>query len=183
MSTGDAAGFLEACKAGDDPVVSEMLARDPSLAAVHPQTGESPVVGGALPGPSADRRSLIAAGSPLDMFAAAALGRADIVERVVDADPDARPAVCTMDGRRCTWPRSSGADNGEECCSTGARTERAVQQQHPNTALHAAVAGGRVEAALTLIEAGAGSTRPTAAATRRCTSPPKVDTCRSSLRC
>ena len=161
MSTGDAAGFLEACKAGDDSVVSEMLARDPSLAAVHPQTGETPLMAALYRGHQAIVDRLVHAGAPLDLFAAAALGRADLVEAGLQADPDGVRRQ-SYDG----WtPLHLAAFFGHAAAVTqllarGADPGAVSGNSMRNTALHAAVAGGRVEAALTLIEAGAGVNTP-----------------------
>jgi ankyrin repeat protein len=161
MSTGDAAGFLEACKAGNDSLVTEMLAHDPSLAASRTHTGETPLMAALYGGHQAIVDRLVDAGAPLDLFAAAALGRSDLVDAALQANPNA-VSQQSYDG----WtPLHLAAFFGHaevvtQLLARGADLAAVSGNSMRNTALHAAVAGGRVESALTLIEAGAGVNTP-----------------------
>jgi ankyrin repeat protein len=161
MSSGDAAGFLEACKAGDDRTVRAMLEQDPSLASSRAPSGESPLIAALYRGHQAIVDGLVEAGAPLDIFAAAALGRAEAVEARLQEDPTSVRQQ-SYDG----WtPLHLAAFFGHAATVTrllerGADLNAFSGNGMRNTPLHAAVAGGRVEAALTLIEAGAGVNAP-----------------------
>ena len=113
----------------------------------------------------------IAAGQPLDVFAAAALGRDDQLAGAL-ADP-AAVAAFAHDG----WTALHLAaffghlDATARLLEAGDEPGRGSRNPLANTPLHAAVAGGHVDVLLFLIARGAGCpTSPTRAATRRCTS-------------
>jgi ankyrin repeat protein len=156
METDKAAAFLDACRAGEDAKVRAMLAEDPTLAGVKSSSGETPIIAALYRGHSAIVERLIDAGAPLDLFAAAALGRADDVEARLALDPAAINAL-SYDG----WtPLHLAAFFGHVPVATlllarGANINAWSTNAVRNTPLHAAVAGGRVESALALIEAGA----------------------------
>jgi len=156
MISGDAAGFFEACKAGDDGKVRAMLDADPAIASVRAPTGETPLIAALYRGHQSIVDRLVAAGAPLDLWTAAALGRADIVEARLQEDPTSVHRQ-SYDG----WtPLHLAAFFGHAgvvalLLERGADLQAVSGNGMRNTALHAAVAGGRVDAALTLIDAGA----------------------------
>jgi len=156
MISGDAAGFFEACKAGDDDKVRAMLDADPAVASVRAPTGETPLIAALYRGHQSIVDRLVAAGAPLDLWTAAALGRADIVEARLQEDPTSVHRQ-SYDG----WtPLHLAAFFGHAAVvalllERGADLQAVSGNGMRNTALHAAVAGGRVDAALTLIDAGA----------------------------
>jgi uncharacterized protein len=156
MSTERQREFLNACKAGDDDTVRAMLVDDPSLAAMRAPGGETPVIAALYNGRTAVVDTLVAVGAPLDLFAAAALGRREIVETSLAKDP-AGVNRLSYDG----WtPLHLAAFFGHAEVATlllarGADLNARSTNSIHNTPLHAAVAGGRVEAALALIDAGA----------------------------
>ena len=156
MQTEETAAFLDASRTGDDKKVRAMLADNPSLAGVRSAGGETPVVAALYRGHMAIVDTLIDAGAPLDLFAAAALGRAEIVEERLGQDPAALESL-SYDG----WtPLHLAAFFGHVPVLTlllgrGANINAWSANGVRNTPLHAAVAGGRVESALALIEAGA----------------------------
>jgi len=161
MSSGNATEFIDACKAGDEATVRAMLSQDPSLASGRAPTGETPLIAALYRGHQAIVDLLVDAGAPLDIFTAAALGRVDAAEARLQEDPTSVRQE-SYDG----WtPLHLAAFFGHPAALTlllqrGADLNAISGNGIRNTALHAAVAGGRVEAALALIEAGAGVNAP-----------------------
>ena len=177
MSSGDEVGFPRGVQgrrrgqgagdAGEDPALASSRAAERRDAARSRRSTAAT---------SRSSIALVEAGAPLDLFTAAALGRADVVDDAASQeDPDQRRVSSrTTAGRRSTSPPSSGTPTVVTLLlERGAPiSTRSPPTAMRNTPLHAAVAGGRVDAALTLIEAGAevnaaGRRRPHAAAHRR----------------
>jgi ankyrin repeat protein len=156
MSTERQIEFLSACKAGDDGKVRAMLAEDPGLAATRAPGGETPVIAALYNGRMDVVDTLVDAGAPLDLFAAAALGRGGIVETSLAENPDGVNQR-SFDGWTPLHLASffGHPDVVEILLVRGADINARSANSMTNTPLHAAVAGGRVEAALALIDAGA----------------------------
>jgi uncharacterized protein len=156
MSTEQMEEFLNACKAGDDGKVRAMLAEEPALAAMRAPGGETPVIAALYNGRTGVVDTLVAAGAPLDLFAAAALGRRTIVETSLSGDPDGVNQR-SYDGWTPLHLAAffGHADVVELLLGRGADINARSANSIRNTPLHAAVAGGRVEAALALIDGGA----------------------------
>src|SRR5688572_17321900 len=150
--------LMEAAKAGDRSRVRELL-RDPASAAAPGAGGESPLMTAVyhghreIAGDIADAQ--IAAGRPLDVFAAAALGRDDQLAGAL-ADPAAVAAVA-YDG----WTALHLAaffghlEATARLLEAGASLAAVSRNPLANTPLHAAVAGGHVDVSLFLIARGA----------------------------
>ena len=150
--------LMEAAKAGDRSRVRELL-RDPASAAAPGGGAESPLMTALyhghreIAGDIADAQ--IAAGQPLDIFAAAALGRDDQLAGAL-ADP-AAVAAFAYDG----WTALHLAaffghlEATARLLEAGASLAAVSRNPLANTPLHAAVAGGHTDVALLLIEAGA----------------------------
>ena len=151
--------LIDAAKAGDAVRVREILRESPAEAAAANASGETALMAALYRGHqdlAADiADALIAANRPLDVFAAAALGRVDSL----DAALTRSGAVNTYayDG----WtPLHLAAffgrlDAAERLIAAGAALNSASTNSMRNTPLHAAVAGGRTDVALLLIERGA----------------------------
>jgi ankyrin repeat protein len=156
MNGGDEAGFLEACKTGDEDKVRAMLDENPALASSRAPSGETPLIAALYSGHQSIVDRLVDARAPLDLCTAAALGRADVVSARLRQDPTSVHQQ-SYDG----WtPLHLAAFFGHADVVTllfegGADLAAVSVNGMRNTALHAAVAGGRVEAALRLIDAGA----------------------------
>jgi ankyrin repeat protein len=148
--------LLDACKAGDEKKVRELLAVKPSLAGQSAASGETPLTAALYRGHRGIVDLLIDAGAPVDLFAAAALGRTDLLETLLAEDPASINGL-SYDG----WTALHlAAFFGHAAAVTsllrrGADIDARSTNSTGNMPLHAAVAGGRVEAALALIEAGA----------------------------
>ncbi len=161
--------LMEAAKAGDRERVRELL-RDSAASrasASLPEAGSAKAAEGGesalmaalyrghreIAGEIADAQ--VAAGTPLDVFAAAALGRDDQLARAL-ADPAAVTAYA-YDG----WTALHLAaffghlDATARLLESGASLAAVSRNPLANTPLHAAVAGGHVEVSLFLIARGA----------------------------
>jgi uncharacterized protein len=148
--------LIEAAKAGDAARVREILQSTPSAAAVRNEKGESAVMAALYRG-DRDLANEIAdaQGDPLDVFAAAALGRSDQLERTL-ADPGAVSAVSYDGWTALHLAAFFGQLNAAaRLLESGASLAAVSQNPLANTPLHAAVAGGHSEVSLFLIARGA----------------------------
>jgi ankyrin repeat protein len=151
--------LIEAAKAGDVTRVRELLRGLPSSAAARNESGESALMAALYRGHRdlaeeiADAQ--IAAGDPLDVFAAAALGRDDQLERAL-TDPAAVGAFA-YDGWTALHLAAFFGQLGAATRLLDSGASLAAVSRNPlaNTPLHAAVAGGHSEVSLFLIGRGA----------------------------
>jgi ankyrin repeat protein len=150
------AELLEAAKEGRLDDVKRAVAANPSSAGARAATGETPVMAALYRGHHDVVAALVDAGAPLDIFAAAALGRVDVLGSELAAHPS-RVNAHAYDGwtplHLAAFFGQSAAverllDGGADLAATSLNSLR-------NTPLHAAVAGGHVETAMRLIERGA----------------------------
>jgi ankyrin repeat protein len=150
----DIGTLLEAVKAGDVAAVSTILGSQPSLARERLSTGESPVMAALYRGHHTVVDALIAAGAPVDVFAAAALGDDEALSRSL-ATPSNVNAYA-YDG----WtPLHLAAFFGRLASArllldSGADLHAISSNALTNTPLHAATAGKHVEVALLLHQRG-----------------------------
>jgi ankyrin repeat protein len=148
--------FFDAVKAGDRTTVDRLLDENPGLANLKLQSGETPVIAALYRGHSPVVEKLLRAGAPLDVFAAAALGRIDALDETLASDPDAVHRYA-YDG----WtPLHLAAffgqtESARRLLGAGARLDAESRNSNRNTPLHAATAGRHAELALMLIERGA----------------------------
>lgn len=148
--------LIEAAKAGNGARVREILGDEGSLAGTRAASGETPIMAALYRG-HRDLASELAdrverSGAPLDIFAAAALGR--LAATLPTGEPVNGYAydgwtplhLAAFFGQRAAAERllAAGAD-------LGAISRNALA----NTPLHAAVAGGHVDLSVMLIERGA----------------------------
>ena len=151
--------LIEAAKAGDAARAREILATSPAAASARNAAGETPVMAALYRGHQdlaeeiAD--AVVAAGVPLDIFAAAALGRAAALESALESpgavngfayDGWTPLHLAAFFGRR---------EAAERLLTAGAALNASSTNSLRNTPLHAAVAGGRTDVALLLIQRGA----------------------------
>jgi len=151
--------LIDAAKAGNTARVRELLHASPSSAALRTAGGESPLMAALYNGHRdlADEiaEAQIAAGEPLDVFAAAALGRSDQLDSATAA-PGA-VAAYSYDG----WTALHLAaffgqlEAATRLLEAGARLTAVSRNPLANTPLHAAVAGGHPDVSVLLIARGA----------------------------
>jgi len=158
--------LIEAAKAGDVARARKILAASPAAASARNAAGETPVMAALYRGHHdlaeeiAD--AIVAADVPLDVFAAAALGRAAALDAALGS-PDAVNSYA-YDG----WtPLHLAAFFGrreaaERLLAAGAVLNAKSTNSLRNTPLHAAVAGGRTDVALLFIQRGAEVNAPDA---------------------
>lgn len=152
----DGEEFLTICRAGDAAAVSAALAESPSLAGYVDPSGETPLMAALYRGRRDILQTLLEAGAPVDLFAAAALGRPADIETQLAATPGGL-ARFSYDG----WtPLHLAAFFGRDAVvarliEAGADVNAWSTNRMRNTPLHAALAGGQHDAAMTLIGAGA----------------------------
>ena len=153
MSTDE---FFEAARTGNLDSLRRLAAADPALIAARRATGETPLMTALYSKQQAAAEWLVAAGAPLDIFAAAAVGQMDTLERLLHGST-AGPNAYSHDG----WtPLHLAAFFGqraavERLLAAGADLNAVSRNALRNTPLHAAVAGGHVEVSLLLINAAA----------------------------
>jgi ankyrin repeat protein len=150
--------LVEAAKAGDARRVRELLEADPASAGRAAASGETPLMAALyrghkeLAGELADAQDAVV---PLDVFAAAALGRVDALDRAIVRDGFVNGYA--FDGwtplhLAAFFGRREAADR---LLAGGASLSSVSRNSLRNMPLHAAVAGGHVDIALMLIERGA----------------------------
>ncbi len=150
--------FLQAAQDGRIDRIQHLAAEDPSLVGARAASGETALMAALYRKQNSVVEWLIASGAPLDIFAAAALGRLDRLETLVASTPgDAAIHSYSYDG----WtPLHLAAFFGqraaaERLLSAGASLEAVSNNALRNTPLHAAVAGGNMDVSLLLVDAGA----------------------------
>ncbi len=147
---------IQAAKEGRRDTLKQLLADDPAIVNARLASGETPLMAALYRGHLDVVETLVDAGAALDVFAAAALGRADVLEQLFAADP-ALVRARAYDG----WtPLHLAAFFGrrqalERLIAAGADLNAISSNALRNTPLHAAIAGKHTDVALLLIGAGA----------------------------
>jgi ankyrin repeat protein len=147
--------ITDAAKTGDRKEVKRLLDGDPSLVTARDESGETPLMSALYRGHTEMVDMLIDAGAPLDLFAAAATGRMDALERHLPST--AAVNSYAYDG----WtPLHLAAFFGhtaaaERLLEAGADPSAVSRNALANTPLHAATAGRHSDVALLLTARGA----------------------------
>jgi uncharacterized protein len=145
--------FLKAAKEGDLSTLKRLAAEEPAVLTSRAASGETALMAALYSKQEDAAEWLIAAGVPLDIFAAAAAGDVESLERGLAGGVN----TYSYDG----WtPLHLAAFFGrlaaaERLIAAGADLNAVSRNALRNTPLHAAVAGGHVDVSLRLIEAGA----------------------------
>jgi uncharacterized protein len=144
--------FLQAAKDGDVETLKRLASVDPSVIAGKSGSGETALMAALYRKQQAAVEWLVASGAPLDIFAAAALGRLDRVEPL-----GAEVNTYSYDGWTALHLAAFFGQRAaaERLVAAGADLNAVSRNALRNTPLHAAVAGGHVAVSLMLIEASA----------------------------
>jgi ankyrin repeat protein len=148
--------MIEAAKKGDVSAVRRLATDDPALCGFRAASGETPLIAALYRGHRDVVETLVDLGAPLDIFAAAALGRVDILHARIAERPEAVNEFA-FDG----WtPLHLAAFFGNTAAATqlleaGSAINAISRNGLRNTPLHAAIAGGHVDGALLLMARGA----------------------------
>ena len=148
--------ILGAAKVGQLDRLKGIIEGNPGAAGARAESGETPLMAALYRGHLECVEALVDGGAPLDIFAAAALGRLEALETALAVSPSAVHSfaydgwtplhLAAFFGRRDAAARllNAGAD-------LGVISRNALR----NTPLHAGIAGGHVDVSLLLIERGA----------------------------
>jgi ankyrin repeat protein len=148
--------FMQAAKDGNVETLKRLAKEDPAVLLSTWSSGETPLMAALYRKHDGAVEWLAASGVPLDIFAAAALGRVDLLDAFVGAGK-VDVNTYSYDG----WtPLHLAAFFGqrpavERLLTAGAELDAVSRNALLNTPLHAAVAGGHVEVSLLLIESAA----------------------------
>ena len=153
----DVQGFFAAIRAGDAGKVKSMLAEDRALAESKNEQGQSPVLAAVYSGKSDVRDFLIAHGAHLEFHEAVAAGQLERVEHFVSKDGTDLARAYSPDGFPVV---ALAAVFGHFAIvkylfEKGADLTAAATNGTGYNALTGAVAGGREEIAIWLLENGA----------------------------
>jgi ankyrin repeat protein len=153
----DVQGFFAAIRGGDVAKVQSMLAEDPPLADSRNEQGQSPVLAAVYSGKTAVRDFLVANGAHLEFYEAVAAGQLERVQHFVDENVDLARAI-SPDGFPVV---ALAAAFGHFAIvkylfeKKGADLTAVATNGTGYNALTGAVAGGREEIAIWLLENGA----------------------------
>lgn len=152
----DTSHFFEILRAGDVERLAAILREEPALAAARDAAGLSAVTW-ALYNRKPDLVALLLAqGPPLDLFEAAALGRASDVVAHVAEDPEA-PRSYSADGFTALHLAAffSRPDVARALVAAGADARAVARNPSRVEPIHSAAAAGQIEIVELLLRAGA----------------------------
>jgi uncharacterized protein len=148
--------FFDAIKAGNVDEVRQLVQQDASLKQARDASGASAVLAAAYNMKPDVVNALIELGAPVDIFEASVLGKVDRIQEILMASP-ARVSEHAPDG---FTPVALAAFFGQPAAAkaliaAGADVNAAAKNPLKVAALHAAVAGGKLEIVKAVLEAGA----------------------------
>ena len=152
----DAQALIEAVKSGDLRKVRELIERDPALVSARTAQGESPAIAAAYHRRAGIAELLLAKGADLNVFEAAALGRSEAVQALLDREPGLLHAFSydgfPLLGLACYFGNEEIA---RHLLALGASVNEPARNPMKVTALHAAVSGRHDAIVRLLVGAGA----------------------------
>ena len=148
--------LFDAIKAGKADEVRRLLEQNPSLKQARDASGASAVLVAAYNMKPDVVNALLDLGAPVDIFEAAVLGKVERIDEILKASP-ARASEHAPDG---FTPVALAAFFGQPAAvkaliAAGADVNAAAKNQLKVAALHAAVAGGKLEIVKAVLDAGA----------------------------
>jgi ankyrin repeat protein len=151
--------LIEAIDRGDGDAVAAALAEDPELASVRDVEGVSASMHALYRGRGDIAETIAAALPGLDVFEAAAMGRADLVRPLVAGDPSLARALSPDGFTALHYPaffgRGDAVGASRALLAAGADVNARSQNPFSVLPLHSALAGSREDVAALLIDAGA----------------------------
>ena len=147
--------LVDAAKIGDVSLVREIVRVNPELLTLRLSSGESPLMAALYRGHQAVVDELVQLGADVDIFAAAATGRLDALDRALE-----RPGGVNSYSYDGWTPLHLAAffgrlDAARRLLQAGADVRAVSRNALANTPLHAATAGKHSDVALLLLDAGA----------------------------
>jgi uncharacterized protein len=148
--------LFDAIKAGKADDVRQLVAQNPSLTQARDASGASALLVAAYNMKPDVVNALLALGAPVDIFEASVLGKVDRIHEILKANP-ARANEYAPDG---FTPVALAAFCGQPAAvkaliAAGADVNAAAKNGLKVAALHAAVAGGKLEIVKAVLDAGA----------------------------
>ena len=148
--------FFDAIKAGKVDEVKQLVQQNPSLTQAKDATGASAILVAAYNMKPEVVTALLELGAPVDIFEASVLGKVDRIEEILKTSP-ARASEYAPDG---FTPVALAAFFGQPAAvraliAAGADVNAPAKNPLKVAALHAAVAGGKLEIVEALLRAGA----------------------------
>lgn len=148
--------LFEAIKAGKADEVRQLVAQNPSLTQARDASGASALLVAAYNMKPDVVTALLDLGAPVDIFEASVLGKVDRIQEILKSDRG-RASEYAPDG---FTPVALAAFFGQPAAvqaliAAGADVNAAAKNGLKVAALHAAVAGGKIEIVKAVLEAGA----------------------------
>lgn len=148
--------FFDAIKAGNVDEVRQLVQQNASLKLARDASGASAVLAAAYNMKPDVVNVLLELGAPVDIFEASVLGKVDRIQEILKTSP-ARVTEHAPDG---FTPVALAAFFGQPAAvkaliAAGADVNAAAKNPLKVAALHAAVAGGKLEIVKTVLDAGA----------------------------
>ena len=147
--------FFDAIKAGKVDEVRQLIQQHPALKSARDASGASAILVAAYNMKPDVVTALVEAGAPVDIFEASVLGKVDRIEEILKNNPG-RVTEYAPDG---FTPVALAAFFGQPAAvkmliAAGADVNAAAKNGLKVAALHAAVAGGKLEIVKAVLEAG-----------------------------
>ena len=147
--------FFDAIKAGKTDEVRQIVQENPALKQAKDPSGASPILVAAYNMKPDVVNALLELGAPVDIFEASVLGKVDRIQEILHSNP-ARVTEYAPDG---FTPVALAAFFGQPAAvkaliAAGADVNAAAKNPLKVAALHAAVAGGKLEIVKAVLEAG-----------------------------
>ena len=148
--------LFDAIKAGKADEVRQLVQQNPSLKQARDASGASAILVAAYNMKPDVVNALLELGAPVDIFEASVLGKVDRIKEILKSSP-ARVSEYAPDG---FTPVALAAFFGQPAAvkaliAAGADVNAAAKNGLKVAALHAAVAGGKLEIVKAVLEAGA----------------------------